>query len=256
MPAILARRAQRNGSGFIGLARRSRFARELGGAALAYIERGKLGLEPVFQHGQIVDHELVLAGSSAESEQPLLGTLERRRLERRGGKRLLDLGAGGVGLAQHALECLGYRSEQPARERGLALDSAQRRRKPGAVRPLALQGIERLGELGGDLLGMHHQLAARSQGLFLAALGIELAKLLQRMAEIVGIGARGGDPACMACMRRLRRLPCGVSSGHARDLCAETAKGIDQIAVPAWIDKGAVVVLAVDLDQGLTDLPQ
>src|SRR4029077_2065195 len=96
----------------------------------------------------------------------------------------------------------------------------------------------------------------RGQVLLLVALRIELAKLFQRMAEIVGIGARGGDPARMTRMRLLTRLPGRVSLGHARGLCAQAAEGIDQVAMSARIDQGAVVVLAMDLDQGLTDLAQ
>ena len=183
---------------FIGLARRSRLARELGGAALAHIERGKLGFQPLLQRRQIVGHDLVLAGERAERKQPLLGTLKLFRLESGQRQRLLDPGAGGVGLSEHAFECLCHERQHGAADARLALDAAKRCGKAGAAGPFPLKSIERLGELGGDLLGMHHQLAAGRQGVFLAALGIELAKLIQRMAEIVGIGARGGDPACMA----------------------------------------------------------
>ena len=44
-----------------------------------------------------------------------------------------------------------------------------------------------------------------------------------------------------------------------RDVCcflAQAAKGINQIAMTAGIDQSPLIVLAVDLDQHLADLPQ
>ena len=140
--------------------------------------------------------------------------------------------------------------------RRLALDAAQRGREARAARPLPLQRIERLGELGGDLLGIHHQLAPGGQGLLLAGLRIEQAKLLERVAEIVGIGARGGDLALVAGPFGLGPLPSVVGLADARRLPAQAAEGIHQVAMAGRIDQGAVVMLAVDLDQSLAHLAQ
>ena len=51
-------------------------------------------------------------------------------------------------------------------------------------------------------------------------------------------------------------LPNVVGFSQARRLPAQAAEGIDQIAVTRRVDQRAVVVLPVDLDQGLTHLAQ
>ncbi len=67
---------------------------------------------------------------------------------------------------------------------GLPLDAAERGRKPRARSPLALQRVERLGKLGRDLLGMHHQLPPRRRALPpRRAPASSTRKLLQRMAR-------------------------------------------------------------------------
>ncbi len=80
---------------------------------------------------------------------------------------------------------------------------------------------------------------------------IEDAKFLERVAEIAGIGQRGGDLVLVARSLGLGTLPGSIGFRHAPHLAAETAEGIDEIAVAARIDQRAVVMLAVDLDQRL-----
>ena len=164
---------------------------------LTLIERGKLGLEAGDEGRQIVHADPVLPRQSSERKQALLGALELLRLEGGGGKGLLDLGAGGVGLAEHPLERLGHGDEQRAAGADLTLDAAERSGKARPTRPLACQRIERLVQLAGDLLGMHHQLPAGGESLLLAGLRIEALKLIEGMIDVVGIGADGGDLACV-----------------------------------------------------------
>src|SRR5262249_42501810 len=119
-----------------------------------------------------------------------------------------------------------------------------------------LQSVERLVKLGRDLLCVHHQLAARGECLFLALLWIELTKLVERMAQQAGVGAGGCDLAVVPRPLGLRRMPGFVGLCHAASLARQAAKRVNQVAMAAWIDQRAIVMLAMDLDQGLAHLPQ
>ena len=205
--AALRDLAQAHGGVGIGLARGDRGGGQRLEPRLTLIERGKLGLEAGDEGRQIVHADPVLPRQRAEREQALLGALELLRLEGGGGKSFLDLGAGGVGLAEHALERLGHGGEQRAAGANLTLDAAERSGKARPAGPLAGQRIERLVQLAGDLLGMHHQLAAGGESLLLAGLRIEALKLIEGMIDIVGIGADGGDLACVPRPLLLGRSP-------------------------------------------------
>ena len=247
-----------SGSSLVGLARGCRIAWPSSpGPRLAGIERGQLGFEPADQHRQIVDRDPVLAGERAEREQPLLGALELLRLEGGRGERLLDLGARGIGLGQHALERLGDGREQLRRDGASGARSGEAPRR--AVRrsvpsPCSASSASASSAAIFSACIISWRRAARA--LLLAGLRIEGAKLLQRVAQIVGIGARGGDPGLMARSLGVGLLPRRVGGGDARRLAAQAAEGIDQLAMAGRIDQGAVVMLAVDLDQSLPDLAQ
>ena len=253
---LTPRLAQGDGSSRVVLARRRRLLGQFPGPSLAGVERGQLGLEPAQQRGQVVHRDPVLAGERAQGEQPLLGALEVFRLEGAERDRLLDLGARRVGLGQHALERLGDGGEQMRGDRGLALDPAQRRGEPRAAGALPGERIERLAKLAGELLGMHHQLPALGQTFLFAGLRIEAAKLIQRMAHIVGVGAGGGDLGLMARPLGVSLLPRGIGDSDARRLAAQSAKGVHQLAMARRVDQRPVVMLAVDLDQSLPDKAQ
>src|SRR6516162_1059797 len=137
----------------------------------------------------------MLASKPAERKQPLLCALELLRLERGQGQRLLDSRPRSVCLGKHPFKRLGDQCQDGSRRRGLTLDAPKRRSKPRSRGPLPLQSVERLLKLGRDLLCVHHQLAARGECLLLALLWIELTKLIERMAEIAGVGAGGCDLA-------------------------------------------------------------
>src|SRR6185312_2985372 len=111
---------------------------------LTLIERGKLGLEAGDKGRQIVNADPVLPRQSTERKQALLGPLELLRLEGGGGQRLVDLGARGLRLAEHAPERLGNGSEQRAAGAYLTLDAAKRSGKARPGGPLSRQGAESL----------------------------------------------------------------------------------------------------------------
>ena len=103
---------------------------------------------------------------------------------------------------------------------------------------------------------MHHQLPPRGERLLLAGLRIEAHELVQRMADIVGIGADRGDFGGMPRPLILGRAP-GLPGGrHRFRLNAQAAKGIDEVAVAARVDERPVVMLAVDLDERPAHLAQ
>ena len=253
---FLAGFAQGRGRACIGVTRGFRCGGQFVEPRFALLERGKLGFEAGDKGRQIVNADPVLAGKRAEREQPLLGAFELMRLEGGGGERLLDLGARGVGLGEHALKRLGHGGEQRAARPRLALDPAERRGEPRPARPLALQRVESLVQLARDLLGVHHQLPPRGERLLLAGLRIEAHKLVQRMADIVGIGADRGDFGGMPRPLILGGAPRLPGGRHRFRLAAQAAKGIDEVAVAARVDQRPVVVLAVDLDERPAHLAQ
>ena len=252
----LARLAQGKCGRFIGLAGGCCGLFELRRAPFAHVESGKLGLQPILERRKVIDKDLVLAGRCAEPEQPFLDAFKLPRLECRLSHGLLDFGAGRIRLGNHTLKSLCDRSKQPARKLSLALDAAKRCGEPRAVGALPLQHIERLGELRGDLLGMHHQLTAGGESILFATLGIEQAKLFKGMIEIVGIGAGSGDLGRMARSGRVSRLPGRVGFGHTRALHAQAAESIDQVTMAARVDQSPLVMLAMDLNQGAPHLAQ
>ena len=128
--------------------------------------------------------------------------------------------------------------------------------KPGTARPLALQGIESLVQLARDLLGMHHQLALGGERLLFSGLRIEADKLIERVTDIVGVGPDRGDLGLMLRPLVLGRPPGLPGGGDRASLTRESAIGIDEVAMAARVDERPVVMLAVDLDQGLPNLPQ
>src|SRR5215471_5895925 len=198
----------------------------------------------------------MLASEPAERKQSLLYALELLRLECGQGQRLLDSRPRGVCLGKHPFKRLGDQCQDRSLRRGLTLDAPKRRGKPRSRGPLPLQSVERLVKLGRDLLCVHHQLAARGECLFLALLWIELTKLVERMAQIAGVGAGSCDLAVVPRPLGLRRLPGFIGLGHTASLARQTAKRVNQVAMAAWIDQRAIVMLAMDLDQGLAHLPQ
>ena len=85
---------------------------------------------------------------------------------------------------------------------------------------------------------------------------VQNAQLLKGVADIVGIGAHARDLRLVA--RKLGFstfpvLPSGSDSGGIRN---RARKRIDEIAVAGGVDERAVVMLAVDLDEGAADVAQ
>ena len=109
-------------------------------------------------------------------------------------------------------------SRLPASD-GLALDAAQRRGEPRAVWSPPLQA-HRAPRQARRQSSRHASSAggARPESSSSPACGSRLAKLIQRMAHIVGIGAGGGDLALMARPLGVSLLPRGIGNGDARRL--------------------------------------
>ena len=118
---------------------------------------------------------------------------------------------------------------------------------------VAADRLLRLAQVGGDLLALHHGGATGGQRGLLAILGRELLQFVGGVAEVIGF-ARGALHAGAMLLQRGVGGAAGVPERFdRRDVLFETGEGVEQAAVGGGIDQRALVVLAVDLDQGGTD---
>jgi len=60
----------------------------------------------------------------------------------------------------------------------------------------------------------------------------------------------------MTCPLDFGSLPDCIGLGHAASVARQAAERINQVAMAAWIDQRAIIMLPVDLDQRLPDLAQ
>ena len=191
----------------------------------------------------------MLACRGAQREEPFLGALELLLIKGRGGDRRFQRPAGLFQSYQSAIERrdglveesagVGAFPFKPAKEAGECRDGRCR----------SGNGFVGVMHVGGDLLGAHHLLAPIGQrGLFIR-LRPERLQLIDGGAKIVRFRPRGRDPFLQLGDRRRGLLPGAMGVGDAGGFAGEAAEGVEQDAMGALVDHGAVIVLPVDLDQ-------
>ena len=115
----------------------------------------------------------------------------------------------------------------------------------------------RLGDVAGDLLGPHQRLAPVGQRVFLAGLAAPAPLSSSTAARRYSASVRAASMrfrSSAEARSASRRSRC--AGGHRRRLGLEAAEGVEQRAMDVRIDHGAVVVLAVDLDQRRAELAE
>lgn len=187
----------------------------------------------------------MLAGKAADVEQPRLGCLETRRVERQRVGSARDPVFGITGLDDRAVErrqCLGKQRMVG----GSALDPACGEPE---LRKCAVRSAEKLVETGqgfsGLQPGLHQRPLFRKPGL-LAGLWGKGIELSQRMRQIVAVALRRRQLRPRLDQLALDPGHMGPGLGDFRDV--EPAEHVQQGPVPACVQKSAVVLLAVDLD--------
>ena len=103
---------------------------------------------------------------------------------------------------------------------------------------------------------MHHQRALFGECAFLAGLGRQLVELADDMGQIILFGFRPRQQCLVFGQRRARFGRRRMQLARRGDLAFETAKGIEDRAVPRGIEQSALVMLAMDLDQFVAELAQ
>ena len=220
---------------------------------LSGIERGEIGAVFLCKLGQRCDRGRIFSGHAAQGEEPLLDALELARIEIGRLQRRLD----GVGRRIERFECivqgLYARLDQPWRLRQSALEAARRGDEQRGGGGFARKALMRLADVGGDLLGLHHRGAALGERLLLAGPDSELGQLLMGVGGEIGLGLRGGDPGALVGQLRLDCLHGGIGRLGRLGLRLQTAVSVDEHSMARCLHQGAVVVLAVDLDQTVGD---
>ncbi len=178
------------------------------------------------------------------------------RIEGRSRERPIDMVARLVKRRQRGIERLHGRIDKAGRLGGAPLQPAhcgrQRRHRRAAARHDGLG----LAQILGDLFGLHHAGAAFRQRGFLARLGRKLRQLVSRMAQPVGLALGTLHLGAVA-----RDLLLGIAAdcpqpGDLGGFGLQAPIGVQQQPVGGGIDKGAVVMLAVDFDQRAADAAQ
>ena len=88
------------------------------------------------------------------------------------------------------------------------------------------------------------------------ACGARRRELLDRVAQPFGLAARALDLGAMRRDRGLARAPLVPQPRHLGGVVLDAAIGVEQRAMGRRIDEGALVVLAVNLDQGRAERAQ
>ena len=204
--------------------------------------------------GERIGLDPMLAGQPANVEQPRLGLLEPRRIERQGVGGARDPVLGLARLDQRPVE----RRQRLGEQRmigGAALDPP---RRLAQLRQRAVRSAEQFVEAGQRFAGLEaglHRRALLGEPRLLALLGRQRLDLRRRMRRAIRGRAR---------RRRLRRAPRSSSASIRVDLGpgaldrrgVEPAEGVEQRAMALGIEQAAVVMLAVDLDRQRADVAQ
>ncbi len=203
--------------------------------------------------GKLVDRRHVFAPRGAQREQPLLDALELVRVKGRGSERLLDMAARLVERGERRIERLDRRLDIERRLGVASLEPTHGSRQHRHRRLGARHHGFGFAQILRDLFRLHHAGAAAGEHGLLAGLRRKLGKLLGGMAQPVGLalgpldlGAMAGDLLLGGAAQRPQ--PC-----HLRGLGIEPAIGIEQAAVGRDLGERAVVMLAVDFDEGRAD---
>ena len=111
-------------------------------------------------------------------------------------------------------------------------------------------------QIVGDFFRLHHRGAALGERRFLSGLRIEAAKLVDGVAQPLGLAIGALDVGTMAFDRDVARAALVPQPRHFGGVGVDAAIGVQQGAMRRGVDEGAFVVLAVNLDQSRSQRAQ
>ena len=218
-------------------------------ALLARFERGEFPGHALGDRRQVGNRDSVFAGGGAERKEPLLRAFEFARIGfgRRCGDfecppRVVERRQGPVDRRDRIIE-------EAARLVGLALETPDETGERRRRRRRAGDDLVGLGDVAGDLFRPHQALSEIGELILLAGLWRQPCEFVDRCAEIARLGFGRRDPLAEVGHRSLGVAPGLIGFADRGGLAFETAESIEQRPVGAGVDHGAVVMLAVNLDQ-------
>ena len=164
-------------------------------------------------------------------------------------QRVLEMHAGVVERGQRRVDRLDRRLDQRRRLRAAAFEPAHRGRERRHRGLRAGDGLERDAQVFGDLFRLHHAGAPFGERGLFAGFRRELAEFLDGVAQPFGLALRALDVGAVGGDGGFARAPLGPQPPDLRGLGFDAAIGVDERAVRARLDEGAVGVLAVDFHQ-------
>ena len=133
------------------------------------------------------------------------------------------------------------------------LEPAHRRRKCRHRRMVAADGIQRLAQVGGDLLALHHGGAAFGERGLLAVLGRKLLQFVGGVPQIVRLARGSLHAGAMLVEHGVGGAPCLPQQLQRGDVLLEAGKRVEQAPVGRGVDQRPLVMLAVNFDQRRAD---
>ena len=215
----------------------------------AGIDQREIGGIALGERVERIDRRIVFAARGAQRKQPLLDPLQLLRIVIGDAQRVLEMRARLVERVERGVERLHGGLDQRRRLRAAPLQPPHRGRQRRHRRARARDRLVGIAQVARDLLGLHHAGAPVGERGLLAGLGLELAELVDRVAQPVGLARRALDVGAMLRDRVLGLAPRGPKPFDRRRIVLQPPIGVEQMAVGAGIDQRAGVVLAVDLDQ-------
>ena len=120
-------------------------------------------------------------------------------------------------------------------------------------RIVAREGAESVAQIHSDLFGPLHGLPPFSEALLFAFLRRQFFKLGMGVTQIVGIRPRFGDAGFFIFQRATRLVHRIMQGAQIFNLPQQAAMRVYELPMRGGIDHGALIMLAVDLDQFLPD---
>ncbi len=223
---------------------------------LAGIDQADVVAIALRQRREIVDRHVVFAAGGAQREQPLLDALELGRIVIGGAQGGFEMGAGLFQRVERGVERLHRRLDQLRRLGAAALEPADGggKRRHAEFEPASTSWASRRSSatFSACIMVVRRSASAVSSPACGASLSSSStawrSQSPSRLARSTSRGMRLGR-----FQRVAARGPQGLDAGGVG---LQPAKGVEQPAMRGGIDQRAVVVLAVDLDQRLAELPE
>ena len=220
------------------------------------LDRGEPDRHPLLQRRQLGDRHLVLAGESAQREEPLLDLFELARVElelaRRGfqhRERFGGLGGGALGRGER-------RIEKPLGALAGPLQPPRRTRQCRLRAGVAAELADRLGQGFGQPLGVLQQAAPGGEAILLALLGCQRLELGEVVAQQILLLAARGEESCRFRLARPRLAPVLPGLRERRRARRMLGEGVEDHAMVGGIEEPALLELALDLDEAVAELAQ